>query len=373
MPCYHPIIGYRAKRLNANGKRPIVFNKNEGYQDMEETLPCGQCIGCKLERSRQWAIRCLHESKCYTENCFLTLTYDDEHLPKNNSLTKTDIQLFIKRLRKKYSQKVIRYFQCGEYGELLNRPHHHICLFNHAFSDAVSLEDTDCGDTTSPLFSSESPTRSGARSYLSTSKTVSSLWKYGYHTIGDLNWETAAYTARYIMKKISGDNAAEHYGNRLPEYTTMSRNPGIGKPYFDKYHTDFYSIDKVIVNKNLTIHPPRYYDYLYDKTPTGKKLLPSIKRRRKKCINQADTTHDRLETKEAIHSQKITTLTRKLERKNENKDVLRKGQQNGHLWSHFLQSIRSECIQRARRSDAKQELATIPVSGRLRPLLHGLI
>jgi len=120
------------------GKRAIVFNPKYGYPDMPVELPCRQCIGCRLEYSRQWAIRCLHEASLYDENCYITLTYDDQKLPESydikNGLDLSHFQLFMKRLRKKYGAK-IRFFHCGEYGEDRGRPHFHACIFNHDFQD----------------------------------------------------------------------------------------------------------------------------------------------------------------------------------------------------------------------------------------------
>jgi len=85
VPCYHPLTGYWSKSVNASGKRSVVFNPKEGYVDREVVVPCGQCIGCRLERSRQWAVRCVHESSLYDRNCFITLTYSDEYLPRDGS------------------------------------------------------------------------------------------------------------------------------------------------------------------------------------------------------------------------------------------------------------------------------------------------
>ena len=111
MACYHPILAYRSKtgRDPITGKWPIVFNITQGYADMPVQLPCGQCIGCRLERSRQWAIRCVHEASLYDDNCFITLTYDDERAV---SLNYTDFQLFMKRLRARFPKDVIRFFCC---------------------------------------------------------------------------------------------------------------------------------------------------------------------------------------------------------------------------------------------------------------------
>ena len=135
MPCYRPIKGYRSRRLNAEtGKRPVVFNPRDGFYDQPVDLPCGQCIGCRLERSRQWAIRCVHEASLHERNCFITLTYRDECLPTNGSLDLDAFQKFMKRLRRRFGEGV-RFFHCGEYGENFGRPHYHAILFNLDFSD----------------------------------------------------------------------------------------------------------------------------------------------------------------------------------------------------------------------------------------------
>ena len=149
MPCYHPLTGYRSIEVTANGKRKLVFDPNKGYVDLPVTIPCGQCIGCRLERSRQWAMRCYHEASLYDLNCFVTLTFNDTHIASDGSLDHRDYQLFMKRLRKKFPKNKIRNYHCGEYGEQCRtcgqqrkycqckkyipspgRAHHHACLFN---------------------------------------------------------------------------------------------------------------------------------------------------------------------------------------------------------------------------------------------------
>lgn len=132
--CYSPIVGYRATYLTKNGKRPIVFNKAYGYTDMEVKVPCGKCKGCRLEYSRQWAIRCVHEAQMHDDNAFITLTYSQENIPKDRSIHKEELQKFFKRLRKNTNVK-LRYFACGEYGKQKNRPHYHAIIFGYSFPD----------------------------------------------------------------------------------------------------------------------------------------------------------------------------------------------------------------------------------------------
>ena len=208
-------------------------------------LPCGQCMACRLNKSRDWATRCVLEAKMHTDNCFITLTYDDEHLPSDYGLQKQDFTNFIKRLRKNTGAK-IRYYAAGEYGDLYSRPHYHACLFGWKPDDLV-------------LFS----VRNGINLYLS--ETLLKAWQYkGYVTVGDVTFESAAYVARYVTKKITGDRADEHYQGRQPEYTVMSRRPGIAASFFEKYSTDIYGKDFLVIRDQIKCKPPKYFDRIYD-------------------------------------------------------------------------------------------------------------
>lgn len=217
-------------------------------------VPCGHCVGCRLSYAKDWAIRCVKESERYKENCFITLTYDDEHL-KSHSLVKKDLQDFIKRLRSYYKRNFnhddIRYFACGEYGEKYQRPHYHICFFNLPVPDKRIQATNFKGDK---YYSSD---------------IISSLWSKGFVVVADFNFETASYTARYVMKKVQGPNAKKIYQDNglLPEFVVMSRRPGIGKAYFDENFDTIYSTDEIFVksgSKIIIAKPCRYYDNLYD-------------------------------------------------------------------------------------------------------------
>lgn len=261
----------------------------DGFLDMPVTLPCGQCIGCRLERSRQWAVRCVHESQLYESNCFITLTYRDECLPPGGSLVKEDFQRFMKRLRKEYGEG-IRYFHCGEYGEKFSRPHYHACLFNFDFADRVLFKD-----------------RGGVRLYVS--ESLSRLWPFGFATVGDVTFESAAYVARYITKKITGDQADNHYGGRLPEYITMSRRPGIGKPWLEKFSSDVYPSDHVVL-RGRVMRPPKYYDGVFELTDP--ETFRSVVRKRLAAIQSSEwnQTPDRLAVREAVQLAKFRMLKR---------------------------------------------------------------
>jgi len=295
MSCFNPLQGWMSKVKNESGKRSVVFNKNHGYEDLPIDIPCGQCIGCRLEKSRQWAIRCVHEASLYDDNCFLTLTYDDNNIPEDYSLNKRDFQLFMKKLRKRFprdKENNIRYFHCGEYGEKLQRPHYHSCIFNFDFDDKVLWT-----------------VKNGFRLY--TSETLQQLWPYGYCIIGDVTFESAAYVARYIMKKVTGDLAEEHYNGRQPEYTTMSRRPGIGKKWYELFKNDLFPSDKVVINgKEVTI--PKFYYGLLELDDSKLNFL--LKATRKKLAKEADDASiRRLRVKEKCLEARLSLLTRTIE------------------------------------------------------------
>lgn len=301
MACYYPIHGYRSKSVNDTGKRSVVFKQEQGFHDLPVTLACGRCHGCRLERSRQWAIRCLHESQLWPDNIFVTLTYDEQNLPNNNSLVKSHHQDFIKRLRKKYCPQIdpitgktyykkIRYYHCGEYGEETHRPHYHTLIFNHDFEDKQ-------------LYSE----RQGQRLYVS--EALEKLWGKGFCTIGEVTFESAAYVARYIMKKINGEDQADHYlalepitgeiHPIIPEYTTMSRRPGIGAGWYKKYKTDVYPHDYVVVN-GKKMKPPRYYDSLLESDNKGEFDKLKSDRRKAALLDAENQTYERLIVREKV-------------------------------------------------------------------------
>ncbi len=256
MVCFHPLTAYRAP----GGQ--VVFNPKDGWGDRPLELACGQCQGCRLERSRQWAIRCVHEAQTHKQNCFITLTYDDENLPKDGSLCLADWQKFAKRLRRKAGP--FRFFHCGEYGDLNFRPHYHACIFGLDFvADRGLWKD----DGKFPLFRSP---------------LLDQTWGLGFATVGALTFKSAAYVARYVMKKVTGEAAAEHYGDLRPEYVTMSRRPGIGSAWFKQFKSDVYPSDEV-VHEGKRYRPPRFYDSLI-----GADELDEYKvKRRRSVVNRS--------------------------------------------------------------------------------------
>ena len=305
MPCFDPRTGYRARKVNpSTGKRSIVFNRHEGFTDLEVKIPCGQCIGCRLERSRQWAIRCVHEASLYLHNCFITLTYSDEHLPQFGSLDKTHFQLFMKRLRKRFGSGV-RYYQCGEYGERTHRPHYHACLFNFNFPDRV-------------IHPFVRPTGEFPVYY---SQSLAELWPFGHHSIGEVTFESAAYVARYILKKQTGKGSEIYYevldednetviGCLEREYTTMSRRPGIGKDWYKKWAKDVYPSDFLIIN-GKKVKPPKFYDLNFEIDNPEEMAKIKVSRKVDGELHADNNTLERLRVREKCKIAQVKTLVRK--------------------------------------------------------------
>lgn len=279
----------------------VVFHKNAKIIK-EFDLPCGQCIGCRLERSRQWAMRCMHESTMHEKNCFITLTYDDENLPNRNSLAYEEWVRFAKRLRKHTKIEKIRFYMCGEYGEQTGRPHYHAIIFGYDWEDK--------------LYHATSPT--GDKLY--TSEALSKIWGKGHSLIGNVTFESAAYVARYIMKKITGKQAEDHYlrvdelgaYNLEPEFSGMSLKPGIGKTWFDKYKKDVYNNDYVIINGTPT-RPPKFYDKILKQEYREEYDILKEEREQEAYENRKENTNERLEVKRQVTTAKINHLKRTIE------------------------------------------------------------
>lgn len=254
MACTRPLKAYRAE---GGGIAFASAGSSGGYGDRPLSLPCGKCVSCRLERSRQWSVRMYHEMLLHSENCFVTLTYSPEMLPSDGSLHVRHWQLFAKRLRKRTGP--FRFYMCGEYGEENRRPHYHAILFGKDFADRKLWKE-----------------ERGNRLY--TSEILESTWSNGFTSVGDATPATCAYVARYVQKKVSkpyDDVSAEAYVERYgrwdsrtgefwsvrPEFAAMSK--GIGKGWFEKYKTDVFPHDNVVMH-GRKYRPPRYYDELLD-------------------------------------------------------------------------------------------------------------
>lgn len=244
----------------------------------------------------------MHEASLWDDNAFITLTFNDANLPADGSLNVRHYQLFMKRLRKQFGSN-IRFFHCGEYGEKFRRPHYHACLFNHDFHDKT-------------LWKVQNDQR------LFISADLEKLWPYGFSTTGVVTFQSAAYVARYIMKKVTGDLAEEHYQRvdpetgeitqLRPEYTTMSRRPGIGHGWLKKFYQDIYPDDFVVI-KGKRMKPPKYYDRLYEIAYPSD--FDEIRRRRILAgkLHVDDNTPERLNVRERVKFAQIDQLPRTID------------------------------------------------------------
>lgn len=297
-----------------NGKDLITFSAPARGKGEFLQLPCGQCIECRLERSRVWAMRCMHEASLHEENCFITLTFNDDFVDPIMSLRKSHFQKFMKRLRKNLSAAVgqakrVRFFHAGEYGEEFSRPHHHAILFGFDFPDKVLKRQ-----------------REGFNYY--ESALLSKLWSdpktgesYGFHEISDVTFESCAYVARYCTKKINGPMAEDHYavvdeqGNvykREAEFSTMSRRPGIGAGWYEKYKdSDVWAHDRVHIRGSVFTTPPRYYGNKFEITNPIE--YTSIKQKRLKRMREnTDNRFERQRVREVVKKAQFGMLKRSL-------------------------------------------------------------
>lgn len=265
MACTSPLPAWITYNLDGSIKYKVSKsiapqNADGSFADKYIFVPCGHCMSCRLAKAREWSNRCMMEAKYHDQSLFLTLTYDDEHLPKDStivfdeetgeykaeihSLVKKDLTDFLKRLRY-YLGYPIRYIACGEYGGKTYRPHFHLIVFGLNLEDLQILKRNYRGDI------------------YYTSPTIAKVWKYGFHIIGDVTPESAGYVARYTTKKLLGKDAKlyEKY-NIVPPYLVMSRRPGIGKEYLDDNRDYIYNYDNIILSNDdgsSTISVPRYF------------------------------------------------------------------------------------------------------------------
>lgn len=294
MKCTRPIYGFRSKVLNPTAKRGVVFTERDGLTHATLTLPCGKCLGCRMEYARQWAVRCDHELRLHEVSSFLTLTYDEEFVPYSPSGLQTlvieDTQKFWKRLRLEVGK--LRYFMCGEYGSKTLRPHYHALVFGWSPGDRLFYGDSKGG---APMY---------------TSRLLDQVWGLGRCTVQDADWNTANYVARYVTKKqVDRDDGSD---DRRPEFLTMSRRPGIGSAFASEYLEGWFS-QGFLVSNGHRMKPPRYYENLAK--GYSKVLLQEAKRKRAevgaemefKRVAGSEVSHHSVEV---VRESKLRTLSR---------------------------------------------------------------
>ena len=274
MSCYHPLVGLWKGEYTANGKKKYQIEGKVDIHDVPSVyepilIPCGHCIGCRLDYSRSWADRMMLELETAKKAIFVTLTYSEETLCDLQgdhatytyfdgvnayaSLCKRDCQLFMKNLRRSFdgqngkSFRKIRFFLAGEYGPRTQRPHYHAIIFGLGLDDFPDLE-------------SHGRNELGQNYYIS--MALSDIWSHGFVLLSDVSWKTCAYVARYVTKKLSGPMSIEYAErNVIPEFSLMSRKPGIGRDYLELHPDclDMKNINLSTPEGGLKIQIPKYY------------------------------------------------------------------------------------------------------------------
>lgn len=397
MACYRPMLRIEDKTkpyTNMKGKTSykaklaaLYDGKNDLIRDAKEfetdyplwkykydIIPCGKCIGCRLEYSREWANRGYLESKLYEHNYFITLTYDEKYKytpeyvelnnnriyrdnePKRNEkyksetitytdpdpdhrpdrqeeatgtwkgiLIKRDLQLFFKRLRKeiaeKYNHTGIRFMACGEYGDEGSRPHYHAIIFNCPLPAETFYEPR--------IINHEIYYRNTIieKAWSKRTGKNSEREQFGICNICPATWNNIAYTARYITKKTKGAGSIESYAakGQIPEYLVTSRMPGIGKPYYDLHKDEIYRTDSVIIkNKEgvITTKPPKYFDKLYELEEPEK--MAKIRRKRKRDQEAAERVKDEKTSLTRMEQKAIEERTKEMQSKKLYRDMAEK-------------------------------------------------
>lgn len=244
MACDRPLIAIKLGFDADTNKQRLVLKRphydwsindyRERYGfDRVVLLPCGHCPSCLLAKRKEWMIRCTCEAKYHADNCFVTLTYDEDHC--DGKLHKEHLQDFILKIRNRGFK--VRYYACGEFGTRTNRPHYHAILFGFLPDDLVKSHDSDSGET------------------IFTSDLVTSCWSYGLSVVQTFSPSAAGYVAGYTNKKVLDDRG----------WTMCSRRPGIGYQYFDDHWKEIYERDLIQENFSDTMKcssVSRYYDKL---------------------------------------------------------------------------------------------------------------
>ncbi len=296
MPCYKPL----QVQQYYSGRTGKLINDFRS-KSPNAVLPCGRCLGCRLAKSKEWSIRCLHESQLHDKNVFITLTYDNEHLPLYGDLKKTDFQLFVKLLRQHFRRqhkKTFRFFMCGEYGTENLRPHYHALLFGVDFPD----KKFHCTRNENPVHTSE---------------ILTNIWGKGLTEMGTVTSQSAGYCARYTLQKQQDEDLERV----IPEtgeivlvqkpYNNASNRPGIGAGWYHKFKHDVFPDDFVVNEKGKQQPTPGYYRVLLQRDDPD--LYETLRQRRiEKAKSNPDNTPERLAVREKCKQKQIQILERNL-------------------------------------------------------------
>lgn len=259
------------------------------YEKLGLVLPCGQCLSCRIAKSREWYVRLWHELTYFDKSLFATLSYRDECLPSNFQLEKKALQDFIKRLRTKTKSK-LKYYACGEYGDETERPHYHAIIFGIAVSDHTIHKRWNLQHKSWALIATSGP--------------CVDAWPFGEVILGYVEKDSLRYVTDYVKKKLTG-SLAETDG-RIQPFSICSN--GLGK----RFCLD--NADQIRSNQNITVFGqslglPRYYVKLLD---IADELVPKIDEKEVKKAKQL-TNQEYKDWKKARRAQRAKILDKKQE------------------------------------------------------------
>ena len=295
MTCYGPLSAYYPARSkddgpgNGPGSGRLVFDKRKSHSGIAVKVPCGKCVGCYQDRARQWAVRCMHEKQLFNASSFLTLTYDQDNLPRSGTLEKAELQLFMKRIRHETGAG-LRFFAAGEYGSQTFRPHYHVLLFNHDFGDKRFYKASQSGE---PIYHSA---------------MLTDTWGKGECSIGAVTFNSCVYVAQYCVKKMDQPRTALLARLGLePEFVVMSRRPGLGAEWWRRYGADTSRHDNVIMG-GKEVKLPRFYDKKIEQADPAR--LAELRRARRARIDKNEQTSRRRYVKEQVATARLKLHSR---------------------------------------------------------------
>lgn len=261
--CKNLLKGYRSR------KGGLTFRRDDSVFGQFLNVPCGVCRSCRVRRRLDWAIRCALEALEHDRNCVLTLTYRPEELPPGGGLVPRDLKLFLMRLRY-FLDEPFRYFAVGEYGGESpgDHPHYHVLLFGVDFADRYFWKKS----------------RKGTDQYRS--DLLEKAWTQGFSSIGDMSWDAAQYVAGYVMKKITGEKAADHYGGLEPEFIRVSRMPGLGMSWYEKHREAMYEQDAIVLGERTFLVPRKFDDKTREDDPELWKVVSDRRRQRREELEE---------------------------------------------------------------------------------------
>lgn len=266
MACNCPMSGWYAQKVNPSGKRSIVFNPSKAFVDMPVQIPCGKCTGCRADQALMWSIRAYHEASQHERNCFVTLTYCDNNYPADGKISKRELQLFFKRLRKKTAPVKLRYIACGEYGTQSGRAHYHAVIFGLDFlGDQVPINQQ-----------------------LYTSPTLEECWGKGQVSIAPVTMSSICYTCGYVLKKLDDQDT----------FSLASRRPWIGNGWLEKYQQDIINTGKIIIEGREYPVPQRYLSAKPEE-------LCQVKKDRKRYALAQSKKFDPVETRKRLDARQV--------------------------------------------------------------------